>query len=161
MKTNCCVSYCHADSTRHMRLSYHAIPRDLKLRKRWVKSIRNDSLKLKSKGTTVCGLHFRGGRRTYLINVPTIFPWTSEWREVVEQYNSETLATGTTTSDHSYSTPGRCHLLTLNIPPSTTSANRTPWARRTLTYTATRQQQQLLPQRVSGLPLSQCSIRCK
>ena len=114
--TNCCVPLCHATSKRHKQLSWHALPRDPKLKKRWVVAIRNDTLKVNSRGTSVCGLHFQGGRRTYDVNTPTIFPWTPEWETVVNEYNKKV--------SEEYATKRLCNaelqkpaLLTLNRPP--------------------------------------------
>ena len=64
----------------------------------------------------MCGLHFQGGRRTYDVNTPTIFPWTPEWETVANAYNMKV-------SDE-YATKRLCNaelqkpaLLMLNRPP--------------------------------------------
>ena len=78
-KTNCCMPHCHATSKRYKHSSWHVFPRDETLRKRWIVLIRNDNLRVNLKGTSLCGLHFRGSRRTYEEKTPTIFPWMPEW----------------------------------------------------------------------------------
>ena len=117
--TNCCVPLCHATSKRHKQLSWHALPRDPKLKKRWAVVIRNDTLKVNSRGTSVCGLHFQGGRRSYLVDTPTIFPWTPDWQSVVNEYNAMVTEV--------YETNRLCNadipvqkptLLTVNLPPT-------------------------------------------
>ena len=117
-KTNCCVPHCHATSKRHKHLSWHVLPRDETLRKRWIVLIRNDNLRVSSKGTSVCGLHFRGGRRTYDENTPTIFPWTPEWTGLVNDYNKKvTDESSSLMNDHQYSSDSvKPALLTLDIP---------------------------------------------
>ena len=56
--TNCCVPLCHATSKRH------ALPIYLKLKKRRTvgNNISNDTLKVNSRGTSECGLHFQGAK---------------------------------------------------------------------------------------------------
>ncbi|KAI0242934.1 hypothetical protein LSAT2_010336 [Lamellibrachia satsuma] len=129
-KTNCCVPYCHATSKRHTTLKFYTLPKDAKVRNRWDSSIRNGNLKVNSKGTSVCSLHFCGGRKTYDINHPTIFPWTSEWEAVVEKYNDEVTIQS---HDHSYTAKANSpRLLTLDRPKS---ASKTVRVRHTLNST--------------------------
>ena len=117
LKTNCCVPYCHASSTRHTRLSWHRLPKDKEIKRQWAALIRNDTLRVDSNGTSVCGLHFLGGRKTYDIRLPSIFPWTPEWTDVVNAYNSK-LTDPTCHDDHGYSNESRKPaLLTLYVPP--------------------------------------------
>ena len=52
-KTNCCVPYCHASSTRHTRLSWHRLPKDKEIKRQWAALIRNDTLRVDSNGTSV------------------------------------------------------------------------------------------------------------
>ena len=47
-KTNCCVPYCHASSTRHTRLSWHRLPKDKEIKRQWAALIRNDILRVDS-----------------------------------------------------------------------------------------------------------------
>ena len=50
---------------------------DPKLNKRLtVAIISNDILKVNSRGTSECGLHFQGERRTHDVNTATIFPYS-------------------------------------------------------------------------------------
>ena len=58
---NCCMPLCHATSKRNKQLSWHALPSDPKLKKRLAVAIRNDTLKVNSRGTSEGGLHFQGG----------------------------------------------------------------------------------------------------
>ena len=51
-KTNCCVPYCHASSTRHTRLSWHRLPKDKEIKRQWAALIRNDTLRVDSNGTS-------------------------------------------------------------------------------------------------------------
>ena len=134
--TNCCVLYCHASSARHTQLSWYRLPKDKETKRQWGALIRNDTLQVDSNGTSVCGLHFLGGRKTYDIRLPSIFPWTPEWSEVVNEYNSRLTspASATCQDDHGYSAKSRKPaLLTLDVPPrlSTCSSSAKRLCRRT------------------------------
>ena len=74
--TNCCMPLCHATSKRYKQLSWHALPIDPKLYKRLTVAISNATLKVNSRGTSECGLHFQGERRTHDVNTATIFPYS-------------------------------------------------------------------------------------
>ena len=135
-KTNCCVPYCHASSARHTHLSWHRLPKDKETKRQWAALIRNDTLRVDSNGTSVSiwGLHFLGGRKTYDIRLPSIFPWTPEWSEVVNEYNSKLTSDPTCQDDHGYSAKSRKPaLLTLDVPPrlSTCSPSAKRLRRRT------------------------------
>ena len=124
--------------------------------------IRNKTLKVNSQGTLVCGLHFQGGRRTYDVITPTLFPWMPEWKTVVNDYNKKV------TDD--YSTKLVCNaelqkpaLLTLNLSPISTcspaAVRRSRQRRRTTestSYTTTAATCQLSTwdTSLSGLPCS-------
>ena len=71
-KTNCCVPYCHVSSTRHTQSSWHRLPKDKETKRQWAALIRNDTLHVDSNGTSVCGCHFLGGRKTYAIRLPSM-----------------------------------------------------------------------------------------
>jgi len=115
-KTNRSVLHCHATNKRHKHLSWHVLPRDETLRKRWMILIMNDDVRVSAKGKSVCVLHFRGGRRTYDENTPTIFPFTPEWTGLVNAYNKKvTDDSSSLTNDHQYSSV-KPALLTLDIP---------------------------------------------
>ena len=124
-KTNCCVPYCHSASKRHIHLTMHSLPRDDATKRQWAALIRNETLRVNSRGTSVCGLHFVGGRRTYDTRLPSIFPWTSEWSEVVRAYNSKATAAANRLSDHEYCAKSlKATLLTLDIPPTLSTRSR-------------------------------------
>ena len=88
MVHNCCVPYCHADSKRHKGLKFFVIPKDKSARKRWITRIRNETLRPHAR---VCSLHFTDGIKSYG-EVPSIFPWTGQWDDVVNSYNDKSDA---------------------------------------------------------------------
>ncbi|XP_068084300.1 uncharacterized protein [Anabrus simplex] len=83
----CCVPLCKC---RGMPFSFHQFPKDVKLRKQWIHSIRRKNLKLSqiTKNDRVCSAHFRSDDyRTTLLGersrlkvhaVPSVFPWTPD-----------------------------------------------------------------------------------
>ena len=86
---NCCVPNCVSTSRRTPSLKFYILPVEKKRRKLWISLIRNDCLRTSSRWTSVCSLHFPGGRKTNVIKDPTIFPWSAEWPVVIEEYNRE------------------------------------------------------------------------
>ena len=149
-RTNCCVPLCHATSIRHTKLSFYRLPKDEKVRKNWVSLIRNSNLDVSSTSSRcVCSLHFRGGRKTYDVNVPTIFPWSSDWESVVERYNDDVRQSG----DHSYTaTTKQSKLLTLNKPKH---ASKTVRPRQTLNSSLHDEPEE--PTHAIGAPVSTCT----
>lgn len=71
----CCVPHCYNNSRRNPELSYYIIPKDVKLRKRWLSMISRKDFK-PSSSHRVCSAHFKNGKKTYMDNVPTIVPKT-------------------------------------------------------------------------------------
>ena len=53
-------------------LSFHKIPKDEALRKKWVKLFKTKGLCNPSDNHLLCSAHFPGGIRTYDNNIPTI-----------------------------------------------------------------------------------------
>ncbi|XP_060789802.1 uncharacterized protein LOC132894244 isoform X2 [Neoarius graeffei] len=87
-KVNCCVPYCVSTTKRTPNLSFYQLPVEENRRKKWISLIRNENLRTESKWTSVCSLHFSGGKKTYLNRDPAIFPWSAEWPSVIEDYNN-------------------------------------------------------------------------
>jgi len=85
---NCCVPSCIASTRRTPNLSFYRLPKDKANKDRWNIQCRNSNLKKGSKWTSVCSLHFVGGCKTYDIQEPTIFPWSDEWKDVIQNYNA-------------------------------------------------------------------------
>ena len=75
----CCVPGCFSNSLRNPELSLYVIPNGKskekqELRKRWLHMISRQNFDNPGPGHRVCSLHFIGGRKTYMNNVPTIVP---------------------------------------------------------------------------------------
>ena len=80
---SCCVPGCFNNNKHEMNLKYYQFPKDKKLRKLWIRNIDRRgnngkfSIFMPTTGQRVCSEHFAGGKKTYMIKVPTIFPLKS------------------------------------------------------------------------------------
>ncbi|XP_039253345.2 THAP domain-containing protein 2-like [Styela clava] len=86
-KLHCCVTLCNGDSRYSPDLSFHSFPKNEKMKRAWIHSIRRDPGKhfQITPSTRVCGNHFRpediyetpsGRRRLHHNSVPSKFSWT-------------------------------------------------------------------------------------
>ncbi|XP_065067516.1 uncharacterized protein LOC135693070 [Rhopilema esculentum] len=74
----CCVPGCFNNSKRNPALSFYQFPfgnrqEKIDLRKRWISLISRKDFK-PTNGHRVCSVHFVGGKKTYMSNVPLIVP---------------------------------------------------------------------------------------
>ncbi|XP_042198074.1 THAP domain-containing protein 11-like isoform X2 [Callorhinchus milii] len=77
--TYCCVPGCYHNTLKHRALSFHNFPKAPALRQLWVSNIARSAGAEHPRWAPrahhrVCDAHFRGGRKTYAVNVPTVFP---------------------------------------------------------------------------------------
>ncbi|KAG8563285.1 hypothetical protein GDO81_016004 [Engystomops pustulosus] len=76
----CCVPGCYSNSHRDKGLHFYTFPKDAELRHLWLKNVSRAGVTgcfntfQPTNGHRVCSLHFHGGRKSYSIKVPTIFP---------------------------------------------------------------------------------------
>ncbi|XP_069822057.1 THAP domain-containing protein 11 [Dendropsophus ebraccatus] len=76
----CCVPGCYSNSHRDKGLHFYTFPKDPELRHLWLKNVSRAGVTgcfntfQPTNGHRVCSLHFHGGRKSYSIKVPTIFP---------------------------------------------------------------------------------------
>ncbi|XP_029464683.1 THAP domain-containing protein 11 [Rhinatrema bivittatum] len=76
----CCVPGCYSNSHRDKALHFYTFPKDPELRRLWLKNVSRAGVSgcfstfHPTTGHRVCSLHFPGGRKTYSVRVPTIFP---------------------------------------------------------------------------------------
>ena len=68
---NCCVPHCTNNSLKNSGISFHKIPKDEVLRKKWVKLLKTKGLRDIGPNYRVCSSRFPGGKKTYLNNIPT------------------------------------------------------------------------------------------
>ena len=69
----CCVPGCFSSSKRDLNLSFYGFPKEKKFVEMLVAQNIEEKF-LPSTGHWVCSLHFEGGKKTYMNNVPVIFP---------------------------------------------------------------------------------------
>uniref|UniRef100_A0A8B9I3J5 THAP domain-containing protein 11 n=1 Tax=Anser brachyrhynchus TaxID=132585 RepID=A0A8B9I3J5_9AVES len=78
----CCVPGCYNNSHRDKALHFYTFPKDEELRRLWLKNVSRAGVSgcfstfQPTTGHRVCSEHFQGGRKSYLVRVPTIFPLT-------------------------------------------------------------------------------------
>nr|XP_005992852.1 PREDICTED: THAP domain-containing protein 11 [Latimeria chalumnae] len=76
----CCVPGCYNNSHRDKELHFYTFPKDESQRSLWLKNISRAGVSgcfstfQPTTGHRVCSVHFPGGKKTYSIRVPTIFP---------------------------------------------------------------------------------------
>ncbi|XP_016409583.1 THAP domain-containing protein 11-like [Sinocyclocheilus rhinocerous] len=76
----CCVPGCYNNSHRDRDLRFYTFPKDPAQREIWLKNISRAGVSgcfstfQPTTGHRVCSVHFPGGRKTYTIRVPTLFP---------------------------------------------------------------------------------------
>ncbi|XP_065704183.1 THAP domain-containing protein 11 [Patagioenas fasciata] len=76
----CCVPGCYNNSHRDKALHFYTFPKDEELRRLWLKNVSRAGVSgcfstfQPTTGHRVCSEHFQGGRKSYLVRVPTIFP---------------------------------------------------------------------------------------
>lgn len=76
----CCVPGCYNNSHRDRELRFYTFPKDPSQREIWLKNISRAGVSgcfstfQPTTGHRVCSVHFPGGRKTYTIRVPTLFP---------------------------------------------------------------------------------------
>ena len=78
----CCVPGCYSNSKKDKHLSFYNFPEGKSsekqmLRKRWIHAVSRKDFQ-PTIGHRVCSLHFEGGCKTYMNNVPTITPKLSK-----------------------------------------------------------------------------------
>lgn len=76
----CCVPGCYNNSHRDRDLRFYTFPKDTTLRELWLRNISRAGVSgcfstfQPTTGHRVCSVHFAGGRKTYTIRVPSLFP---------------------------------------------------------------------------------------
>lgn len=76
----CCVPGCYNNSHRDRDLRFYTFPKDSALREQWLRNISRAGVSgcfstfQPTTGHRVCSVHFAGGRKTYTVRVPSLFP---------------------------------------------------------------------------------------
>uniref|UniRef100_A0A4W3I715 THAP-type domain-containing protein n=1 Tax=Callorhinchus milii TaxID=7868 RepID=A0A4W3I715_CALMI len=77
--TYCCVPGCFNNTLKNKELSFHVFPKNEQLRAAWIHHLarldrRKFSVWQPKAHHKVCDAHFPGGKKTYMNNVPLLFP---------------------------------------------------------------------------------------
>ena len=103
----CSVPGCFNNDKRNRGISFYKFPKDKKLKKIWLQQISRKDFK-PTNGHRVCSQHFEGGKKTYLNNVPTVFPLSkthqkvnTEPRRTLIRVNTSARTANTIPSDRS------------------------------------------------------------
>ncbi|CAN8018122.1 unnamed protein product [Ixodes persulcatus] len=76
----CCVPGCYNNSTRQKGLGFFVFPKENSFRQEWIRRIDRAgqsgrfSKFVPTAGHIVCGAHFEGGKKTYMVRIPAILP---------------------------------------------------------------------------------------
>lgn len=69
---------CTNHSRKNSKLSFYRIPKDVSLRREYVRLIRKKTLKLRSSHTRICSAHFEGEKKKHPRHLPSIFPCSKQ-----------------------------------------------------------------------------------
>ncbi len=72
-KRYCCIPQCDNNNRKNPKMSFHKIPKNPELKKKWVRLLKRKGVREPGSSHRVCSVHFVGGEKTYINNVPTIF----------------------------------------------------------------------------------------
>ena len=64
---------CDNNNRKNPELSFHKIPKNPELKKKWVQVLKRKGVMEFISSNRVCSAHFAGGIKTYMNNIPTIF----------------------------------------------------------------------------------------
>ena len=68
----CCVPNCYDNSRNRPDISYHKLPKEPTLRRKWSKLLKTKGLCNPGENNYVCSDHFPWGKKTYENNIPTM-----------------------------------------------------------------------------------------
>ena len=68
----CCVPTCNNNSRNRPDISYHKLPKEPTLRRKWSKLLKTKGLCNPGENNYVCSDHFPGGKKTYENNIPAM-----------------------------------------------------------------------------------------
>ena len=88
MMKRCGVPQCDTTDKTDPDLRFHVLPAAEDKKRIWMKAIRYDNLTPSRKSIWICSLHFRDGKKTYVHDQPTIFPWSEVWPALIEEYKN-------------------------------------------------------------------------
>ena len=88
-RATCCVPLCPNNFKNFHGLAFYRIPKARRIRREYVRLLRNDNLNLNSDSTRICSAHWDGGEKSSRTHSRSIFPWSKKKRERRVLYRSE------------------------------------------------------------------------
>ena len=79
-RATCCVPLCRNNFKNSHGLAFYRTPKAKRIRREYVRLLRNDNLNLNSDSTRICSLHWDGGEKRSRTHLPSIFPWSKQKR---------------------------------------------------------------------------------
>ncbi len=80
-KRYCCIPQCESNNRQNPELSFHKIPKNPELKKKWMRLLKRKGVREPGPSYRVCSMHFLEGKKTYTNNIPTIFATKSKARK--------------------------------------------------------------------------------
>ena len=77
-RATCCVPLCPNNFKNSHGLAFYRIPKAKRIRREYVRLLRNDNLNLNSDSTRICSLHWDGGEKRSRTHLPSFFPWSKK-----------------------------------------------------------------------------------
>ena len=99
MPSICCVPCCFSSSRKYTSLHFFRFPVGCRERNLWKRLARLVNV---TDSSLVCSLHFVDGVKTYINHTPVIFPWSSNWENVLKTYNDKCDSQRHLSNDHTY-----------------------------------------------------------
>ena len=74
----CCMPLCPNNFKDSHGLAFYRIPKARRIRREYVRLLRNDNLNLNSDSTRICSAHWGSGEKRSRTHLPSIFPWSKK-----------------------------------------------------------------------------------
>ncbi len=80
-KRYCCIPQCESNNRQNPELSFHKIPKNPELKKKWMRLLKRKGVREPGPSYRVCSMHFVEGKKRYTNDIPTIFATKSKARK--------------------------------------------------------------------------------
>ena len=94
----CCSPLCPNNFKNSHSLAFYRIPKARRIRREYVRLLGSDDLNLNSDSTRICSAHWDGVEKRNGTHLPSIFPWSKNWKMWI-LYSSEATSNSCTERD--------------------------------------------------------------
>ena len=77
-RATCCVPLYPTNFKNSHGLAFYRTPKVRRVRREYVRLLRNDNMNLNSDSTQICSAHWDGGEKRSRTHLPSIFPWSKK-----------------------------------------------------------------------------------